>query len=121
MSVSVKVTDLYSGVKNVTLSYNLNDETAWNDIVMTLNSTTGLYECIIPEQEENAHVKYTITTYDNVGNHYTEDNHGRYFTYTAVPEFPSWIILPLVLASTLLVILCRRKLTKTKPAIILGS
>jgi hypothetical protein len=113
VTVSVKVTDLYSGVKNVTLSYNLNDETAWNDIVMTLNSTTGLYECIIPEQEENARVKYTITTYDNAENHDTEDNHGRYFVYTAVPEFPSWIILPLLLAATLFITFCRRKLTKT--------
>jgi hypothetical protein len=113
VTVSVKVTDLYSGVKNVTLSYNLNDETAWNDIVMTLNSTTGLYECIIPEQEENARVKYTITTYDNAENHDTEDNHGQYFVYTAVPEFPSWIILPLILAATLFITFCRRKLTKT--------
>lgn len=120
VSVSVKVTDLYSGVKNVTLSYNLNNETAWNDIVMTLNSTTGLYECIIPEQEENARVKYTITTYDNAENHHTEDNHGRYFVYTAVPEFPSWIILPLLLTATLLIILFNRKLPKTrKPTIIL--
>jgi hypothetical protein len=122
VSVSVKVTDLYSGVKNVTLSYNLNDETAWNDIVMTLNSTTGLYECIIPEQEENARVKYTITTYDNAENHHTEDNHGRYFVYTAVPEFPSWIILPLLITATLLIIVCKQKLPKTrKPTIILGD
>ena len=32
---------------------------------------------------------------------------------TPIPEFPSWIILPLLLAATLLVILCRRKLSKT--------
>jgi len=35
------------------------------------------------------------------------DEHG------IIPEFPSWIILPLLITATLLVILCRRKLTKT--------
>ena len=37
----------------------------------------------------------------------------KYTPLGYIPEFPSWIILPLLLTSTLLIILCRRKLTKT--------
>jgi hypothetical protein len=113
VKVSVNVVDSCSGVKNVTLSYNLNGSALWNDLVMFLNSTTGLYEAIIPEQQENTLVKYTIAAFDNAENYNAEDNNGQYYVYEVVPEFPSWIILPLVLTSTLLVILCRRKLTKT--------
>jgi len=32
---------------------------------------------------------------------------------TPIPEFPSWIILPLLLTVTLLIILCKRRLAKT--------
>jgi hypothetical protein len=39
-----------------------------------------------------------------------------------IPEFPSWIILPLFLTVTLVVAIFRRKLSKTgNPAFILGS
>ena len=113
VKVSVNVVDSCSSVKNVTLSYKLNDSALWNDLAMTLNSTTGLYEAIIPEQQENTLVKYTITAYDNAENYNAEDNNGQYYVYNVIPEFPSWIILPLLLTSTLLIILCRRKLTKT--------
>jgi hypothetical protein len=49
-----------------------------------------------------------------------------YFTYqhstktveiigtTAIPEFPSWIILPLLITATLMIMVCKRKLTKNR-------
>jgi parallel beta-helix repeat protein len=52
------------------------------------------------------------------------DNSYLYFTYshntkiveiigtTAIPEFPSWIILPLLITATLLIIICKQKLPK---------
>ena len=44
------------------------------------------------------------------------DEHG------VIPEFPSWLILPLFLTVTLVVTIFRRKLSKTgNPAFILGS
>jgi len=44
------------------------------------------------------------------------DEHG------VIPEFPSWLILPLFLTVTLVVAIFRRKLSKTgNPAFILGS
>jgi len=42
--------------------------------------------------------------------------------YGIIPEFPSWLILPLFLTVTLVVAIFRRKLSKTgKPAFILGD
>ena len=39
-----------------------------------------------------------------------------------IPEFPSWAILPLFLTATLVVAICRKKLSKTsKPSFILGA
>ena len=46
----------------------------WIDLPMTLNSTTGLYEAIIPGQRANTLVKYRIAAYDNAGNYKVEDN-----------------------------------------------
>jgi len=34
---------------------------------------------------------------------------------TTIPEFPSWIILPLVITATLLTIICKQRLTKKHP------
>lgn len=43
-------------------------------------------------------------------------------TAPIIPEFPSWIILPLLITATLLIIVCKQKLPKTrKPSIILGA
>ena len=111
VKVSVNITDFVSAVKNVTLSYNLNDSVVWTDLPVALNSTTGLYEAIIPGQQANTLVKYRIAVYDNAGNYRVEDNSGQYFVYTVIPEFPSFLILPLFMIATLLtVILYRRKL-----------
>jgi len=39
-----------------------------------------------------------------------------------IPEFPSWAILPLFLTATLVVAICKKKLSKTsKPSFILGA
>jgi len=91
--VSVNVTDFVSGVKNVTLSYNLNYSLIWVDLPMTFNSTTGFYEITIPGQPAGTVVKYNIVAYDNAGNYEVEDNSGQYYVYTVIPEFPSIMFL----------------------------
>ena len=93
VKVLVNVTDSLSGIKDVTLSYNLNDSALWINSPMTFNSTTGLYEATIPGQQANTFVKYEITAYDNAGNHKVEDNGGQYYIYTVIPEFPSLVFL----------------------------
>ena len=109
VKVSVNVTDFMSEIKNVVLSYNLNDSDIWADLPMTLNSTTGLYETTIPEQQANTLVKYKITAYDNAGNRKVEDNSGEYYVYTVVPEFPSTVILLLALLFTTFAVIIEKK------------
>lgn len=114
VKVLVNVTDSLSGIKNVTLSYNLNDSTIWIDSPMTLNSTTGLYETAIQVQQAHTLVRYEITAYDNAGNHMVEDNSGQYYVYTVIPEFTSTIILPVFMLTTLLATVLLKKKRKTK-------
>jgi hypothetical protein len=65
VNVSVKVFEVNSGIKNVTLWYRVdNDE--WNSLNMSLES--GNWTCGIPGQEENAIVTFYVNCYDNVGN-----------------------------------------------------
>ena len=114
VKVLVNVTDPLSSVKNVTLSYNLNNSAIWIDLPMIPNSTTGLYEAIIPGQQANTLVKYKIAAYDNAGNYKVEDNSGEYYVYTVVPEFPSTVILLLALLfTTFAVIIGKKRLWKT--------
>jgi hypothetical protein len=115
VKVLVNVTDSLSGIKNVTLSYNLNDSAVWIDSPMTFNSTTGLYETTIQVQQANTLVKYKITAYDNAGNLKVEDNNGTYYAYTVIPEFQSTMILPLLMLTTLIATVLLKKKGKAKP------
>ena len=109
VKVLVNVTDSLSGIKNVTLSYDLNDSAVWIDSPMTFNSTTGLYETAIQVQQAHTLVRYEITAYDNAGNHMVEDNSGQYYVYTVIPEFTSTIILLLFIIATLVATVYKRK------------
>jgi len=107
--VAVSVTDLETGVKNVTLFYTNN--TNWYDVSMSFNATSGLWEGIIPGFDANTNVKYKIEAYDNAGNKAVNDNAGEYFVYTVIPEFnPSSIVIALTLfAGTIAVILWKKR------------
>jgi len=111
VTVSVNITDPESGVTNATLHYNLNNSATWVTIVMSYNSTSGLYYATIPGQPEQTYVKYKIVAYDNAENMAVEDNAGQYHTYTVIPEFPSTIILPLfMILSVIAVVFAKEKL-----------
>jgi len=113
VTVSVNITDHESGVRNATLQYNLNNSATWITIVMSYNSTSGLYYATIPGQPEQTYVKYKIVVYDNAENMAVEDNAGQYHTYTVIPEFASATILALFMILTMLVaVFARKKLSK---------
>jgi hypothetical protein len=113
VTVSVNITDTESGVKNATLHYNINNTATWIDVVMNYNSTSRLYYAMILGQSEETYVKYKIVAYDNAENMAVEDNAGQYYTYTVIPEFPSSLILLLVMVlSVLAVVLAKRKLPR---------
>ena len=105
VKVSVNVTDAESGVKNVTLSYTTTNGTSWTDLDMIHNATSGLYEATIPGQPAWTWVKFNITAYDNAENLATRDGTAIQFVYQVIPEFPSFIILPLFMIVVLIVVI----------------
>ncbi|UCB60139.1 MAG: DUF362 domain-containing protein [Candidatus Bathyarchaeota archaeon] len=112
VKVSVTVTDADDGVKNVTLSYTINNGTAWNHQTMTLNASTGLYEATIPSQEPGICVKFKIVAYDAAGQVATRDGNDPACTYQVIPEFPSFLITALLVLLTLAAILLLKKKTR---------
>lgn len=109
VKVSVNVTDAVSQLKNVTISYTINDCETWTDLPMN-HTVSNLYEATIPPQEAGTTVRFKIVAYDHAGNNRTLDGTEPYCVYQVVPEFPPSLILPLFTILTLLaVILYRRK------------
>ena len=111
VTVSVNVTDVDSDVREVILSYTLNNGTSWDNVTMSYSSTTSLYEGIIPGQSLDTTVKYKIIAYDNANNSAAEDNAGEYYPYLVIPEFSTWLSLFVtIFLITIAAILVKRKL-----------
>ena len=106
--VEVNVTDRESGVNRTILSYTTDNGLTRNNITMKfacyLPCDTWFYTAEIPRMPADTSVKYKIIAYDNNGNHAVEDNAGQYYTYTVIPEFPSTIILLVLMLTTLIAI-----------------
>jgi len=109
VKVSVNATDLISGLKTITLYYT--NDTVPHSAPIVFNTTSALWEAVIPGQRENTQVKYWIEAYDNAGNMAIDDNAGQYYTYTVIPEFPTAIILPLFMILSAIVIVFAKKKT----------
>lgn len=109
ITVTVNVTEAGSGLYNVTLWYSINNGTTWTPLNMT-EISTNTYQTTIPGHKNCTWVTYKIIAYDNNENQAINDNHGYYYIYHIIPEFPSLIILPLLMITTLLaVIVYKRK------------
>jgi hypothetical protein len=109
VKVSVNVTDVDSGVKNVTLLFSVDNGTTWENRTMNYNESTSLYEAAIPGQEAGTFVRFKIVAYDWAGNNATRDGTELYCTYQVIPEFPPSLILPLFIILATLIILCIKK------------
>jgi hypothetical protein len=100
VKISVNVTDLGSGIKEVILQYSLNDGVSWTNISMTYNNISNLYEGTIPAQSTNLMVKYAIYASDNVGNSAVNNSSGQYYSYSVIPEFPQVMLMAILLFSS---------------------
>jgi len=114
VTISVNVTDTESGVKNVTLFYNLNNGTLWTPLPMNFNPTSSLYEAIIPKQPAGTWVKYKITSYDKAENFAELDNDKNYFVYQVIPEFTSITITLFFVILSMIAVASNRILLRTK-------
>ncbi|MEM2401597.1 MAG: zinc dependent phospholipase C family protein [Candidatus Bathyarchaeia archaeon] len=108
--VRVNVTDHLTSIKNVTLWYKMGDETDWT-IVCMAKISQNTYQAEIPGCEGEVWVVYKIVAYDGAGNSAIKDNHGYYYRYYVIPEYP-FIALPLltlILATLILKFLNRKR------------
>jgi hypothetical protein len=114
VTVSANITDTISGVYNATLSYS-NDTVTWYNVVMTLNSTTGLWQANIPGYSGGSRISYYVSAYDVAGNSAVNNNIGTYYVYSVISEFPTVtaLLVLMIFAAALIVLTKRRKTTKT--------
>jgi hypothetical protein len=108
VEVNATVTDDLSGVKQVTLNYT-NGNGTWIIVDMT-NIEGNIWNGAIPSFPYSTNVTYVVDAEDNANNTITTEEMGYEYQYQVIPEFPSFLILPLFMAATLLaVIVIRRK------------
>lgn len=115
VTISFNVTSSLGLLRNVTLSFRTNLNQTWQPYALQyswtdyVNSTTA--HIVIPGQSQPCNVTYKIEAYsypytiDNVtnsqGDYVINDNAGQYYIYHVVPEFPSTLILTLLVLATL--------------------
>lgn len=96
VTIIVNVTDHPTRVRNVTLWYTTDNWTTKNFIWM-VQTCQNTYQATIPGYKYCTWIEYRIEAYDIVGNREAEEN-----KYHVIPEFPSNIILPLLMLTTLI-------------------
>jgi hypothetical protein len=115
-TVIVEVIDSLSGLKRVTLSYSA-DNAPWTNVTMT-QLLGNFYNATIQTFAYNTNITYVITAEDNANNTITTQDLGYTFQYRVIPEFATTLILPLLMAVTLLAVVAYKKLRIHTRAII---
>jgi len=77
VTVTANVTDLGTGIHNVTLWYSINGGTTWTPLDMS-EISANTYEATIPGCGNCTWVSYRITAYDNNGNSAAKGDYGYY-------------------------------------------
>jgi len=108
VTVSVDVVDGGVGVRDVILSYTIDEGNTWTNTTMN-NVSWSTYVGKIPGFEAGTKVQYKIIAYDNYGNNIVQDNAGQYYVYMVVPEIKSFIILIVMVTLVTLIIIRKRK------------
>jgi hypothetical protein len=106
VKVYATVTDALSGVKQVVLNYTINNGT-WFTINMR-NLEGNIYNTTIPQFSYCTNVTYIIIAEDTANNTITTLEMENEYTYHVIPEFPSFIIMPLFMLTTLLAVIIYR-------------
>ena len=111
VKVNTTVTDDLSGVKRVTLNYAFSNVSGvWIKSMEMTKIKGNVWNATIPAFPYCTNVTYIIIAEDNLGNQKTTEELGYEYKYQVIPEFQSFLILPLFMLATLLaVIVYRRK------------
>lgn len=82
--------------------------TTWISLNMA-DIFTNTYHTTIPGYENCTWMTYKIVAYDNNGYQAANDNHGCYCNYHVIPEFPSFLVLPLFMSFTFIAVALRER------------
>ena len=115
VTVTVDVLDEETGVREVILSYSINEGQTWINATMK-NISNNTYTGEIPGFEAGTHVQYKIIAYDNANNPAVEDRNGEYYIYTVIPEFTATMFLLILVLSTIIIFITK-KIAKNKKKI----
>jgi hypothetical protein len=111
VKVNVTVTDFISGVKQVFINYTIN-----SGEYFTANMTLiegNIYTASIPQSPYRTNVTYMIVAEDNCNNNITTQELGFDYGYSVVPEIAPFMILPLFMIATLLMVTVSKSTCKT--------
>lgn len=106
VTVTANVTDYETGIREVILSYNINESQTWINTTMN-NISNNTYMGKIPGFEADTHVQYRIIAYDNANNPAVEDKNGEYHVYTVIPEFPNLLVFIFIITTLITVIVIK--------------
>jgi hypothetical protein len=110
--INATVTDLVSGVKSVALNYTDGNGTWFASSMTPMDG--DIWNGTLPEFVHGTNVTYVIMAQDYAGNTITtEDLYGQPTQYQVLPEFGSWIVLPMFVSVALAVAISKKKLAKT--------
>jgi hypothetical protein len=108
--VYANVSDELSGVKSVILNYTYTNGSGTRSKSANMTQSSGdIYNGTIQKLPYYTNVTYVIIAEDNLNNTITTEELGFEFKYHVIPEFQSWLILPLFLATTLLMVMLRKR------------
>jgi parallel beta-helix repeat protein len=116
VKINATVTDVTSGIKQVTLNYTTGDGT-WITVEMT-NLDEDIWNATIPAFPYGTNVTYVIIAEDNAGNTITtEQIYGYKYEYPVVPEFPlATVLFALMMTTLLAATVFKRKTSWHRPA-----
>jgi hypothetical protein len=106
VTVTVDVVDEETGVREVILSYSINEGQTWINTTMK-NISNNTYTGEIPGFEAGTHAQYKIIAYDNANNKAVEDRNGEYYIYTVIPEFTATMFLLILVLSTIIIFITK--------------
>lgn len=108
VTVTVEVRDEGIGVREVILSYSVDEKQTWINIT-TDRLLEDSYRAVIPGFEADTHVQYEIIAYDKLNNLAVENNAGEYYVYTVIPEFQEALILIFMIATSVATVLIKKR------------
>jgi len=108
VTVTLDVADDGVGMREVILSYSVDEGRTWINTTMN-NVLNNTYTGKIPGFEANTHIQYKIIAYDHANNSAVEDKNGEYYVYTVIPEFQSLALLIFMITTLIAVILTKTR------------